>query len=231
MNSRVRSLPATLVVAAVVLAGCASSGRPNTWQYLPNKQGDARFWVSPDDNETLIVHPETGRAWYFNNTAKRLCFAYSVSGVPGEWVPSTESGLFRVSDGAGRIGVAVYSAHELRGMPGGTLVEKAAARNVKTYENWLGELKFSIEPFDAGGAEAVSWEGTGTAMIEGKPNQVAVGNILVALGSDWVVQISVRGTPDDKRVVEEILASFVTTAEPDCFRSAMSALWQELGGF
>lgn len=217
------------MAVALTILGCSTV---NTgWQYIPNDEDSARWWISSDDMRSLIVDRTSNDAHYFDNTPGRLCFRYSVTGISGEWLPVPgQDGLFSAGSNV-RIGVAAYHHDELPGPVDETILNRAAALLERDYSKLFGPISVTLTPYQQAKLKAIRWDVTWEMIIYGESALVGATKILMEYGSEWVVQISVTGTEDDFVIVDQIVNSFHTSDASDCFWPEIFRMLADIGGF
>jgi len=215
------------MAAALSAFGCSRDAR---WGCIANKDDSARWWSSPDRQRSLIVDRTTKEAHYYDNTRRRQCFTYGVTGLLGEWLPAHQDGLFSVGSNA-LIGVAVYHRDELPGSSDEPILDRAAALLERGHRELVGSVTVTVTPFQLAGLNAVSWDAGWEMTVKGERTRVSSTKTLVEYGSAWVVQISAAGTEDDSVVVDQILGSFRMTDASEGFWPEMNRLLADIGGF
>lgn len=225
-----------IVVVAIVITGMAwhffqLKGVDNGWHYISNDDDSARWWVSPDDMRSLIVDRTSNEAHYFDNTPGHLCFTYSVTGIPGEWLPVPgHDGLFSVGSNV-YIGVGVYHRDGLPGPVEEPILNRAAALLERTYRESYGPVSVTLTPFQPVKLKAIKWEATCEVIVGGESVQVEATKILVEYGPEWVVQISADGAADNSFIFDQIVNSFCTTHDSNCFWTEIGRMLADIGGF
>jgi hypothetical protein len=215
------------IAAALVLVGCT---RDIPWQFIPNADDSARWWISPDHNRSLIVDRTSGEARYFDNTRPSFRFTYTVTGIDREWRAAVQDGLFWVGSNT-LIGVSVYHRDELPGRGEQAILNRAAAMLERGHRQLFGDVTVTVKPCQIAGLNAVTWDAVWETTVEGQRSHVKDYKTLVEYGTEWVVQITAAGTEDDSVAAERIMSSFRSTDATDGFWPEMRRMLDDLGGF
>ncbi len=215
------------IAVALVLVGCS---RDIPWQFIPNADDSARWWISPDHKRSLIVDRTSSEAHYFDNTRRSFRFTYTVVGIPGEWRAAVQDGLFWVGANT-LIGVAVYHRDELPGRAEQPILNRAAAMLERGHRELVGEVTVTAKPCQMAGFNAIAWDAVWETTVEGQRSHVKDYKTLVEYDTQWVVQISAAGTEDDSVSAERIMRSFRSTDAMDGFWPEMRRMLDGLGGF
>jgi hypothetical protein len=226
-------LYAIIGIVAIVIIGMAwhFCSADTEWQYIPNDDDSARWWISPDEMRSLIVNRASSDAHYFDSTPGSLCFTYSVTGIPGEWLPVPgHDGLFSVGSTV-HIGVALYHGGELPGPVEETVLNRAAALLEHNYREMFGPITVTLTPFQPAKLKAMKWSATSEMTVDGETVLVGATKILWEYSPEWVIQISADGVEDDFTIVDQIVSSFRTAEAPDCLWPEIGRMLADIGGF
>ncbi len=224
-----RALAGLLVMAALIVAGCASA---------PERR-DREFWGEPDGPEFFISYRDKGLGLYLNSNAARLCYGYI---IPGRWTGTKESALLRAEDSESYAGVLLYPANELADFDGPDIARRAAGLTTRIYEKAAGRplAKVDVQPFDVSGR--TKWTDSErvnlldallkeTALLQpkrhgairwsaswpiGKGRQAQASKVFVEISDGWVAQIT--ASPDDDDLIRSIIETLSISSPPECYR-------------
>ena len=193
--------------------GLPAGGARPVWQ----QEMDRARRQAAAGNAYVLRGPSIGVLTMYNNPGP-FCYMYR---IPGDWVEAGEPALYRSKDYRAFAGVLFLLARSLADMDGATLVERARTSATRTHEKALGKPLTGVEwvPFES--ARPGTWKWTVAPVTQGQITTVFPTKIIVDLGPEAVVQITVGGTPDDDGLARRIIESLKTTSDPQCYLAVL----------
>lgn len=224
--------PSVFFALVVAVAGCAgqaagpfvstpAGGQRPAWQ---QHMDEARRHAAGGRNYALVG---PSGIFVFYNNPRPFCYTYM---IPGEWVAAREPNAYYSKDGRASVGVMFLLPHHLDGLEGANLVERASTSITRQLEEWLGQPVTGVElvPFEA--ARPGTWKWKVAPVRRGDRELRSPTKIIVDLGPDAVVQVTVAGTQDDDGLARRIVENLRRTSDPECYWPMLEATLKTILG-
>jgi hypothetical protein len=174
------------------------------------------------EGKVFVIEGSSGIVAFYNNP-RPFCYMYM---VPGEW-RGAGPGVYRSKDGRTFVEITFVLARALEGVEGRNLVERARTRLARDDEKVLGHPLTEVElvPFESTRPGTWKWH---AAARQGERQIIFPTRIIVDVGSDAVVLITVGRTPDDG-LAQRIVGTLRTTSNPECYWPVLEETLKAMG--
>jgi hypothetical protein len=180
-------------------------------------------WLSPDKKQIALAFSArdqaSGRLYYFNNDASRLCYTFTVS---GQWIIDPATGFFSSKDRRDSLGQSADSTDDLGVEPNANVVEA----KIRSFQDVFRDMRknlpapqptaeptFEVESCNSPTRPScVKFEATAEVQVEGLKGLQRMTAMIVEAAPGWA--FSVVATDD---VALEAVESLSTTSDPDCY--------------
>lgn len=193
------------------------------WQ---QRMAHARSLAAKGQEYVAVINSTDGPAgssgvFVFYNNPSPFCYTYM---IPGSWERADNG--YRSKEGEGLVDVVFVLPQQLEGIKGATLVERARNFETRGYETALGQALADVDliPFESSRQGAWLWRAA--PVSRNGQTVVLPSKVIVDLGPDAVVVISVMGTPDDHGLARRVIEGLRTTSNEDCYYSVLEKLWR-----